>query len=140
MADTVTSQTIVDTPHKLVMKFTNTSDGTGESAVAKVDVSGFTAGEGGPHSDTSAATCTEVRIDKVWARCNGMSVNVLWDATSDVQAIYLADGGPEHWDFSSFGGLVNNAGSGKTGDIKFTTVGHANTETYWIILEMTKLA
>ena len=140
MADTVTSQTIVDTPHKLVMKFTNTSDGTGESAVTKVDVSSFTAGEGGPHSDTSAATCTEVRIDKIWARCNGMSVNVLWDATSDVQAIYLADGGPEHWDFSEFGGLVNNAGSGKTGDIQFTTVGHANTETYWIILEMTKLS
>ena len=44
MADAVTSQTILDTPHKLVMKFTNTSDGTGESAVTKVDVSGFTAG------------------------------------------------------------------------------------------------
>ena len=84
MADTVTSQTIMDTPSKLVMKSTNTSDGTGESAVTKVDVSSFTAGEGGPHSDTSAATCTEVRIDKIWARCNGMSVSVLWDASSDV--------------------------------------------------------
>ena len=138
MADAVTSQTIVDTPHKLVMKFTNTSDGTGESAVTKVDVSGFTAGQ--RVDTTTHTTCSEVRIDKIWARCNGMSVNVLWDATSDVQAIYLADGGPEHWDFSGFGGLTNNAGSGKTGDIQFTTVGHANTETYWIILEMTKLA
>ena len=138
MADTVTSQTILDTPHKLVMKFTNTSDGTGESAVTKVDVSGFTAGQ--RTDGTSVSTCTEVRIDKIWARCNGMSVSVLWDASSDVEAIYLADGGPEHWDFSGFGGLVNNAGSGKTGDIQFTTVGHANTETYWIILEMTKLS
>ena len=138
MADAVTSQPIEDTPHKLVMKFTNTSDGTGESAVTKVDVSGFTAGQ--RVDTTTPTTCSEVRIDKIWARCNGMSVNVLWDATSDVQAIYLADGGPEHWDFSGFGGLTNNAGSGKTGDIQFTTVGHANTETYWIILEMTKLA
>ena len=32
MADTVTSQTILDTPYRLVMKFTNVSDGTGESA------------------------------------------------------------------------------------------------------------
>mgnify|MGYP003313126533 CR=1 FL=1 len=39
MADTVTSQTIVNGPSKLIMKFTNTSDGTGESAVKKVDVS-----------------------------------------------------------------------------------------------------
>ena len=51
MADTVTSQTILDTPYRLVMKFTNVSDGTGESAVKKVDVSAFTAGEKG-------ATCT----------------------------------------------------------------------------------
>ena len=138
MADAVTSQTIVDTPHKLVMKFTNTSDGTGESAVTKVDVSGFTAGL--PIDGTTASTCTEVTIDKIWVRTSGLAVNVLWDATSDVQAIYLGDGGPEHWDFTSFGGLRNNAGSGKTGDIQFTTVGHANTETYWIVLEMTKLS
>ena len=138
MADTVTSQTIVNTPHKLVMKFTNTSDGTGESTVNKVDVSGFTAGQ--RVDTTDPTTCSEVRIDKIWARCNGMSVSVLWDASTNVEAVYLADGGPEHWDFSGFGGLTNNAGSGKTGDILFTTVGHANTETYWIILEMTKLS
>ena len=138
MADAVTQTILDDGGRDLVMKFTNTSDGTGESTVNKVDVSGFTAGQ--RVDTTEPTTCTEVRIDKVWARCNGMSVNVLWDATSDVQAIYLADGGPEHWDFSGFGGLTNNAGSGKTGDIQFTTVGHANTETYWIILEMTKLA
>ena len=39
MADAVTSQTIVDGQKTAVLKFTNISDGTGESAVAKVDVS-----------------------------------------------------------------------------------------------------
>ena len=39
MADAVTSQTLVDNDKTLVMKFTNISDGTGESAVKKVDVS-----------------------------------------------------------------------------------------------------
>ena len=39
MADAVTSQTIIDGEKKVVMKFTNVSDGSGESAVAKVDVS-----------------------------------------------------------------------------------------------------
>jgi len=39
MADVVTSQTIQDGQRKAVMKFTNASDGSGESAVKKVDVS-----------------------------------------------------------------------------------------------------
>ena len=39
MADTVTSKTIEDGPRTAIMYFTNVSDGTGESAVAKVDVS-----------------------------------------------------------------------------------------------------
>ena len=63
MADAVTSQTIEDNPHKLVMKFTNTSDGTGESAVKKVDVSAFTAGS--RIDSTTVSTCTDVRIDKI---------------------------------------------------------------------------
>ena len=36
MADTVTSQTILDGERNCVMKFTNVSDGTGESAVVKI--------------------------------------------------------------------------------------------------------
>ena len=39
MADAVTSQTLVDGHQTAVLKFTNISDGSGESAVKKVDVS-----------------------------------------------------------------------------------------------------
>ena len=39
MADAVTSQTIQDGERKAILKFTNISDGTGESAVTKIDVS-----------------------------------------------------------------------------------------------------
>ena len=39
MADVVTSQTIVDTGTKTVMKFTNISDGSGETLVTKMDAS-----------------------------------------------------------------------------------------------------
>ena len=38
MADAVTSQTIQDGEKTAILKFTNVSDGTGESAVKKVDV------------------------------------------------------------------------------------------------------
>jgi hypothetical protein len=112
------------------MKFTNVSDGTGESAVQKVDVSAFTAGEKG-------ATCTGVTINRIHFVNDGMKVQILWDASTDVEAYKLLDT-EGYYDFTSFGGLQNNAGSGKTGDIMFTTVGHANTDTYNIILDMTK--
>ena len=41
MADAVTSQTIVDTDKRAIIKLTNLSDGSGESSVQKVDVSGL---------------------------------------------------------------------------------------------------
>ena len=58
MADAVTSQTIVDGERNCVMKFTNVSDGTGESAVAKVDVSAL-------GTDNAGRSCSEVRILRV---------------------------------------------------------------------------
>ena len=47
MADAVTSQTIQDDNRKAVLKFTNISDGTGESAVTKIDVSALQANSKG---------------------------------------------------------------------------------------------
>jgi hypothetical protein len=38
-------------------------------------------------------------------------------------------------DYSSFGGLPNNAGTGKTGDVLFTTVGAAAGDRYTIVIE-----
>ena len=67
-----------------------------------------------------------------------MKVNILFDATSDVLAMQLGENQSGHHDYTSFGGLTNNAGSGKTGDIKFTTVGHANGDTYTVILYLRK--
>ena len=131
MADAVASQTILDGPNKVVMKFTNVSDGTGESAVTKVDVSGLSAG-------TDGATCTGVAIEQIWWQCTGMKVSILFDATSDVLAIQLGENQSGYHDYRSFGGLTNNAGSGKTGDINFTTVGDDNNDKYVIILAMRK--
>ena len=62
----------------------------------------------------------------------------LFDASTDDFCIELGENQSGHHDYTSFGGLTNPASSGVTGDIMFTTVGHANTETYNIILDMTK--
>ena len=131
MADTVASQTIDDGPRYAVSKLTNVSDGTGESAVTKVDVSGLA-------SSANGVACTGATIQKIWWQCTGMKVSILFDATSDVLAIQLGENQSGYHDYTSFGGLTNNAGSGKTGDIKFTTVGHSSGDTYTIILYLKK--
>ena len=131
MADTVTSQTIQDGQRKAVLKFTNVSDGTGESAVAKVDVSALQANADG-------TACSGVTVQRIYWACRGMGVNLFFDADANVLITGLpADStGDEYYD--NFTGIPNNAGSGKTGDIVFTTVGHSSGDTYSIILELVK--
>jgi|TARA_R100001082_G_C4319164_1_gene140315 hypothetical protein len=131
MADAVTSQTLVDGPKFAVMKFTNISDGTGESAVTKVDVSALA-------DSADGDTCTSVTVDRIWWQCIGMKTQLLFDASTDVFIIELGENQSGDHDYSSFGGLTNNAGSGKTGDINFTTVGASDGDTYTIILYMRK--
>jgi|TARA_R100000030_G_scaffold87365_1_gene71037 hypothetical protein len=132
MADAVTSQTIIDGERNCVMKFTNVSDGTGESAVAKVDVSALAANAAG-------TSCSEVRVMRVSHAIVGMSVQLFLNATSNVLLMELAESSNGHLDFSPFGGIPNNAGSGKDGDILFTTKGHSSGDTYMITLEMVKV-
>ena len=135
MADAVTSQTLIDGDLYAVMKFTNISDGSGESAVTKVDVSALQA----LGSNTaSQKTCTGVVIERIWWQCIGMKVQILFDASSDAFCIELGENQSGNHDYTVFGGLTNNAGSGKTGDINFTTVGHSSADTYTIILYMRK--
>ena len=131
MADAVTSQTIFDGDKYVIMKFTNISDGTGESAVKKVDVSAL-------NTNIRGDTCTSVAIEKIWWQCIGMKVRLFFDATSDAFIIELGENQSGHHDYSEFNGLINNAGSGKTGDIAFTTVGHSSGDTYTITLKMRK--
>ena len=129
MADAVTSQTLQDGDKSVVMKFTNISDGSGEAAVKKVDVSALQTQSG------SGASCTGVTIECVWYECNGMSVDLLWDASTDILAWTLSGYG--YFDFRMPGPLVNNASS-PTGDVMFTTTGHSSGDRYTVMLKMSK--
>ena len=130
MADAVTSQVVFDGTRTAVMKFTNISDGTGETAVLKVDVSALSGFQG--------ASCTGVNIVTLDAMTVGMGVDILWDATTDGICYTIGADQFVSFDFARFGGITNNAGSGKTGDIMFTTVGATAGDRYTIVLEMTK--
>ena len=132
MGDAVASQIIVDGPSFVAIKLTNISDGTGETAVTKVDVSALEA------DSRTGLSCTDVNIERIWWQCIGMKVRILFDADTDVMAIELGENQSGNHDYSVFGGLTNNAGTGKTGDVKFTTVGASSGDTYTVILYLRK--
>ena len=131
MADTVTSQTIQDGERKAVLKFTNIRVGTGESAVTKIDVSALA-------KNSAGSSCTEVAISKIWWQCVGMGVELLNDASTDTLIIGLSPDSNGFHDYSVFSGIPNDSGSGKTGDIKFTTIGASSGDTYTVIVELLK--
>jgi hypothetical protein len=132
MADAVSSTTIIDGTHKAVIQLTSLSDGTGESAVTKIDVSALAARDDG-------IACSGVIIEKVYHSIIGFTqVQLLWAATANTIALGLSQDSNGHMDFSTFGGLVNTSGAGKTGDIKLTTLGAAANDNYVIVLELLK--
>jgi hypothetical protein len=131
MADAVTSQTLMDGERIAIMKFTNISDGTGETAVTKVNVANLARSGAG-------LACTGVIVSKISSVCHGMEVRMLWDATTDVPFFLSTVNTNYENDFSKFGGITNNAGAGKNGNIVFTTSDQTNGDTYTVVLEMIK--
>jgi hypothetical protein len=131
MADAVASQTLLDGERMAIMKFTNLSDGTGESKVLKVDVSTLT-------SSASGKACDGVTITKIHASTHGLEVQIYWDATTDVFCWCVPQNSTYTMDFEKFGGLTNNAGAGVTGDVLFSTADASAGDFYTIVLEMVK--
>jgi hypothetical protein len=122
MADAVTSQPLMVGSHNAVMKFTNDSDGTGESKVLKIDA--------------SALEFTSPKITRIWYSTHGLAIRLYFDATADVVALVLGKDEAGYFDFRDFGGIPNNSGSGSTGDILLSTSGAVSGEGYTIIIEV----
>ena len=129
MADAVTTTVLAENKNVYEIILTNKSDGTGESAVLKVDVSALT------------PAAAEVWLTDVEYATAGMSVELYWDADTDVPFLFIPPDQHGRFDFrESFRGCVeNSSGAGKTGDVKLTTVGHTAGDTYWIRLRFKKL-
>ena len=134
MADVVTSQTIVDTAGtKTVMKFTNMSDGSGETLVTKMDASALTfMTEDGTKS-----------LAKIWwaiNTTNGKSgVELLWAGTTN-STIGFFSGTGYHDYFTSGNSIPNNAtltaNTSPAGDVLISTKGFVAGDNYTIILEV----
>ena len=133
MADAVTSQTILDSGGRdLVMKFTNISDGTGESAVAKIDVSALNT------EPSTGASCSRVVLQRIWFSNIGMGFKLYWNATTNMFICQAPKDWSDTWDFTdssiTLPGIPNNAGSGVNGDLLLTTNDHTSGDTYSVVV------
>jgi len=138
MADVVTSQTLVDTTGtKTVIKFTNISDGSGETLVTKMDSSALT-------FMTEDAT---KKVAKIWwsiNTTNGKSgVEILWagSGTSSANATIGFFSGTGYHDYFTAGNSIPNnatltANTSPAGDILLSTKGFVSGDNYTIILEV----
>jgi len=138
MADVVTSQTLVDTSGtKTVIKFTNMSDGSGETLVTKMDASGLT-------FMTEDATKS---IAKIWwaiNTTNGKSgVELLWagsGASSANSTIGFFSGTGYHDYYTAGNAITNNAtltaSTSPAGDVLLSTKGFVSGDNYTIIIEV----
>ncbi len=131
MADAVTTQVILDGERLYIAKFTNISDGTGENKVLKIDVSTL-------NPNAFGLACDGVKINKIWATTHGMEVQIYWDASTDQNCWLVPQNTNYLMDFSTFGGISNNAGTGKNGDVLFSTQDASAGDSYTVVLECIK--
>lgn len=129
MADAVTTKVLVNTPKRLVIQITNLSDGTGESAVTKVDKSTYV----GPNGLEPSS----LNIESIQGDCFGMEVRLYCDRTAPITIAQIGQGGIINLNYERNGGFPT-VGAGGTGDILLTTAGHTASDSYNLIIRMRK--
>jgi len=129
MADAVSTRVLLNTGDTYVVLLHNLSDGTGESAVVKVDKSTLINADG--------AVPSKLRIMAVQHNIQGFPyVKLAFDATTDDTALILSGDG--RWCLEQYGGLKDPASTGATGDIVLTAPAGASTGSYSILLHIEK--
>ncbi len=121
MADAVTSRVIFSGKKKYAIQLTCISDGTGEAAVIKVDISTLTG--------MSGNAVTKCYIEEIqWDVQGFTSVRLLWDHTTDDIAKVLTGRGSVS--YRDIGYLRDPVSAGGTGDLLLTSIGAASGATY----------
>ena len=132
MADAVTSQTIVDTDKRAIIKLTNLSDGSGSTTV---------------FFDSSARKVDGVAsrgaLQRIWFSCDtgdgGDSHCRLDFEDSDGDRPLLGLTGTGYWDFREFGGLPPSTDANTNGDINVVIPSQADDgNMYTIVAEFIK--
>ena len=115
MANSLTTEILADGPVNYIVKVVgvlDTSDLVATVLINPVTMSPINFG----------VNPTQFKIDRiVFAVENGLEVRLQWDATAPIYVMDLT--GTGHQEYKSFGGLTNNAGAGKTGQLLISTQG-----------------
>ena len=131
MADAVATQTIHEGPRNVIMRFTNVSDGTGETNVVKVAMASLTAQGGFPKP-------AHVRVKRIIFATQGMGVRLLWNASTPVMFYECPANYNDDVNLDVARSFLNTKATGWDGGIVFTTVGAAASKTYNVELHMIK--
>jgi len=131
MANSVTYQVLEEGPRNIIVKVAGVLDTSDYSLNTFISAASSNQGGLGP-------TPTQIRIDHIdYSISDQLEVQLWWDATTDVIIMPLAGRG--RMSFWNFGGLVNNAGAGKTGDILIKTTGYTSgIQVFSVVLECVK--
>ena len=124
MADTVDSIVMLNSGNMYQARWTNVSDGTGESDVVKIDKSALVDVRG---LEPFALDLVEI----TWTIQGFSSVRLEWDHTTDDEILHLANNGI--MDFREQGYLRDPVSAGGTGDVILTTAGASSGATYSIV-------
>ena len=132
MANSTTVQILEEGPRNAVIKVTgvlDTSDVAVTTLLAMATIDQTNTGK----------TPTAVRIDDIDYSISGqLTVGLDWHATTNVTAVTLA--GSQRMLTERYGGIQNNAGSGKDGAIDIWTKGYASgTQTFTLIIKLVKI-
>lgn len=126
MADTVDVKLIHNGKRRKVYHLTNESDGTGESAVTKIDISTLT--------DAAGTTATYSAIDLIEFQVSAGYVVLEWAHTTNDEIAVLRGAGIFYW--GDVGGNVDPKSSGGTGDVVLTTDGFVDGSSYDITIHL----
>lgn len=131
MANSFNIQPLEEGPRNAIVKLTGILDTSDLVSSIAVAVANFNQGGTGPIPQ-------QFRIDYIdFSISDQLEVQLIWDATTPVVIMPVAGRG--RMSFSNFGGLQNNAGAGKTGNILISTTGWTSgIQIFSIILEMVK--
>jgi hypothetical protein len=131
MANSFDVQVLSEGSRNAVIKLTGVLTSSDLPLTTAVDITTLNQGGIGP-------TPTAVRIDYIdYSIADQLEVQLLWDATTPKELLPIAGRG--RMPFNNFGGLQNNAGAGKNGNIKILTTGYTSgTQVFSVILELVK--
>jgi hypothetical protein len=122
MADTVTTQVAFSGTRLVKIHLTNLSDGTGESAVKKLDISTLT----GPNG----LAPKHLSLMKAEGTVAGMSVKVYSNFAATATVWLLVGSNPVHICHEDVGGLVDKGTTTGDGSVMLTTDGQAAHSSY----------